>query len=1663
MERKPAAQELAQKALELLNETDKLEEEKNWIKAIENYQKAADYLKQSGYLPHRIMDIYNRIEEIKNFIEQEKRFKKQTIQTQIDQLQNQAFALIDGAKKLETDGYFKDATKQYMSAIKLLVEAGWTETQLENLKSKILILASTAERQKLIQEERERANSEQHVQMPLESDSYITNTEIIESKIEKKSEHLKKYEAKRKKEEEIQKSSFELIDRAKIFEKEKRYDNAINNYQEATTLLDSIGWTSQTKNLKLLIEKLKKDKANFERVEAERQKKAVESIKSKTVPIQTEIESKEGEVGKKKLREFEVQKQREGEIQTKAFNLIDFGKRLEREKNYDEAIIQFQNAIELLKSISWDAYIQPIFNFINDIKEKKEREVKAELIKKKRQDDLNQLQKTIYEKQKEKFVQTAQEFELRRRDFEREKLNQTQKEKLFFNLLDNADKILQEEADYDKSISQYQKALEMLKDLGSGWESYYSTIQSTISNITQRKEYQLEQELEILKKKEERNKSELEFQEQIDRFLKKQRKQLEQKEITLKARGEELEYREQAKIKAFQFLEEGQNYLKQGDFDKAIYAYQNASNIFAEIQWSDEIPLIEKSIEEIEKRKKELSLIKQQELQKAIDREKQEREFQTEISTQLQIERENLRQQEIILRLRERELEYRENRKNDAYKILDEAQSYVKNGDYDNAIETYHSVANIFAEIQWDNEINLIQESIIEIENKKREEQIQKQKEFQAILESEREERLFQERMSKAMQEHIQNLKEREVIIKEKEQELIFIEERKEVAFALLDKAQNFLMLKKFDDALEIYYEVANIFAQIQWQDEIPIIHNAIKEIKAKKEEKELWKQKTIQKLLEEETDYRIFIDKLKAQRELEKAKSMKNLEFMEKQKEISAQLAAKQENAFKIIDEGDELLNQEKFDEAITKFKDSIAILSEVGWDPGYLKLLKENIEVIRNRKLEKEKEKERERELIHKRQIIEKEFQSKIAEEMQKEKERIMLKKVEILKREEMNAKIEAKKSEAFDLIEEAENLLVQGQFELSLEKYRQAELILNEIHFPTQVIKDTILKVEEKKRNEYISKQKKLEKNLKQNQEDFLFKQKISERIKMEKQKIQSKEIEIRKKEELRKYMENRKEDAFKLLEDAEIFLKKSQYDKSLEFYKSAELILNEIQYPTDVIRDMIHKVKEKKNQHEILKQREIEIKIQKEREDYGFQKKIADNFKKEKERLEAKKLELEEKEKLKALLETKRQQGFEILDKAHNFTKNLDYDQAIEYYRKAELILNELHFPTESIREMITKIIKLKQGKEKLTELELERELEQLEEEKQLRVLIEERRRQEEEKKVAQELALIEREKLIQEQKSQREAAYALLEEAGKYLKKQIPDYDKAISLYYQARRILSEKIGWEPEIKNLDGLIKDLQQEKTNLIEKQRYESQLQLKRQQKFELFKEEMMRKKIDHEKQMEDQRLKLKNFEERKQLNEELRGEGLKLIDEGKRNAELKDFDKAYQMFEKAISHFREIGWNEQIHYIETEIKNTKKLEDHFKKEYVEREKLKDELEKQRQMELERWKQEDLKMKATVGEVGNLADEVSTLIRAREDKLKIIDLEKKQQLKTEAKEFSKNMGKMLRIKQELLSELEKAKKEEKRIEEERQKAKDREEVDEIAKMLRDLKNKEK
>ena len=74
-----------------------------------------------------------------------------------------------------------------------------------------------------------------------------------------KAEVIEQFRAKKKHEENIQNQAFEHIDAAKIFERDKKFDNAILNYERAMELLSSIGWSAQIQNIKSIIEKLKKD------------------------------------------------------------------------------------------------------------------------------------------------------------------------------------------------------------------------------------------------------------------------------------------------------------------------------------------------------------------------------------------------------------------------------------------------------------------------------------------------------------------------------------------------------------------------------------------------------------------------------------------------------------------------------------------------------------------------------------------------------------------------------------------------------------------------------------------------------------------------------------------------------------------------------------------------------------------------------------------------------------------------------------------------------------------------------------------------------------------------------------------------------------------------------------------------------------------------------------------------------------------------------------------------------------------------------------------------------------------------------------------------------------------------------------------------------------
>ncbi|GAG17520.1 unnamed protein product, partial [marine sediment metagenome] len=256
--------------------------------------------------------------------------------------------------------------------------------------------------------------------------------------------------------------------------------------------------------------------------------------------------------------------------------------------------------------------------------------------------------------QQEQIFQSAKELDLRRRQFEEKREDETKKEKHFFTILSNADGILQSR-NYEEAINEYQNALKLIEALGPGWETYVSNINNTISNIQKIKNSQLKKEYEVQQKLEIREIKELEFQKQIANQLDKERKHLKQKEIVLKDKEKEIIYLEQRKNVAFDSLDSAMNYIKQGDYDNAIIAYQNAGNIFAEIQWKDEIPIIEKSILKVEELRKNQKILKQKRMQETLERQKEDDAFQKQISQYLKQEREKLKKGEIELKKREEE------------------------------------------------------------------------------------------------------------------------------------------------------------------------------------------------------------------------------------------------------------------------------------------------------------------------------------------------------------------------------------------------------------------------------------------------------------------------------------------------------------------------------------------------------------------------------------------------------------------------------------------------------------------------------------------------------------------------------------------------------------------------------------------------------------------------------------------------------------------------------------------------------------------------------------------------------------------------------------------------------------------------------------------------
>ena len=173
-----------------------------------------------------------------------------------------------------------------------------------------------------------------------------------------------------------------------------------------------------------------------------------------------------------------------------------------------------------------------------------------------------------------------------------------------------------------------------------------------------------------------------------------------------------------------------------------------------------------------------------------------------------------------------------------------------------------------------------------------------------------------------------------------------------------------------------------------------------------------------------------------------------------------------------------------------------------------------------------------------------------------MLREHKKLKEKTIEIQKKEDLEKYMKKRKSEAFDIMDDAQNLLIQGEYDKSIEEYLNAELILNEINFPTSSVREMISKVQEKKKELDLNQFKEIELKIRRDQE---------------------------------------KEKAFKILEEAQKQIEQGNYDKTIELYHNAIELFRTIQWDEeiDLIQNSIIEVENKKRDAEIKKQQELQL--------------------------------------------------------------------------------------------------------------------------------------------------------------------------------------------------------------------------------------------------------------------------------------------------------------------------------------------------------------------------------------------------------------------------------------------------------------------------------------
>ncbi|TET04588.1 MAG: hypothetical protein E3J90_00950 [Promethearchaeota archaeon] len=777
----------------------------------------------------------------------------------------------------------------------------------------------------------------------LESEEQDFQKEITEL-VEKAEKMARNYEMEMKK----------ALKEGKLLENSP-YLEIIEIYTRLRKRILEKGWTDQgliyTNQIKIYQDKLEKDK-KLRKIESEKVKKQQEFIEAQKAPTVYD--------GKKlrKIEELTKQEQEEEIFEKEIDKIIENAEKEARE--YELAIMKgqfdktcpflkiaeiYQNLRKKVYARGWkeeaEIYTNQIILYQAKF-QKDERLRKLEIQKAKKQQEFEESLKAPTE------IKPLRLEELDALNSKNRENDEIMTQAL--NLIDEAEKavrnyevslkrdILSYESPYEEVINMYATASKMLQKIG--WNEEAQKLNNTISFYESKKlkdENLRAFELQKIEKSKIRPvlvaKDDHLIQEMRIDELKKSReaKSKESEEIFNKlSQAEKM-------AKDYDIKKKEGTSIAISPFKEIIQIYKTAKLDFEKIGWVEQADQLVNSINYYQKKFDEFKRLRALELERVAKQEEETKRFENKVQ-----EAQKAKEELSLLRIKEleekrkRTVKY-ESKKERAFNFMDLAKRELKQNNFDKAIKFYKESLQIFDEINWPEGRKMTKESINAIKLKKqrleREEKLLAQKKREKI----RIEAQLEEQITKAKDLH-------DLQQEQRRRELSAIQEGKEREREISDKA--YLLLetgtklkddKKFEEAYEKYIMGRDLFKKVGWEHEVSRINNDLM-ITLKKEMKQTEKLKAYQEKKEEEKEE---LEELLKEAE-EKQKELDQIRKEEKKKQREKLIQKERDKAHEII-------KNLKYNEGILALRKVIKKIEHTDQDK-MIKEMKKQIEMLEN-----------------------------------------------------------------------------------------------------------------------------------------------------------------------------------------------------------------------------------------------------------------------------------------------------------------------------------------------------------------------------------------------------------------------------------------------------------------------------------------------------------------------------------------------------------------------------------------------------------------------------------------------------------------------------------------------------------------------------------------